>query len=421
VLTANGQFDSVRWSTNETTISINANQVGNYSVIAYKNGCSGTANVNVTGTIVSVNITGGNVICGGTSVALTANGQFDSLRWNTNATTTSINATQQGTYTVTAYKGGCFGTATFNVARVSIDYFLDKKSAAICNGDTATFILSAGDLGATAVDTFYFTQEGRFLISYQTPSCGLFTDSVVVVKETPPTAFSLGNDTAFCGDFVKVLSTGNQTTVWSTGVTAAQISVTQAGQYIATISNACGLVSDTIIITQNPSPNVALGNDTAFCDGEITLSVNAGLDVRNILWSTGAQSSSITISSIGTYAVKVTNTSGCSDSDAINITSNCANQIWLPNAFTPEGNGINDVFYVRGNPNNTVIERFVIFNRWGNKVFEASNILPDDKTKGWNGTFRNQSEQLEVYGYEVIAKFANGEKRTLKGNVTLLK
>lgn len=487
-----GQFDSVRWNIGSSTPEITISQPGTYSVTAYSNGCSGTASANV-GTInVTPTISGGDLLCGGTSVTLTTSGIFDSIRWNNNATTTSINVTQQGTYSVTAYSSGCSGLANFNVAQISIDYFLDKKTDTICTGDTAKFVLLAGDLIASPVDTFTFTQPGRYQISYNTPNCGLFIDSVVVVGKTinnptitgnlticsglstttldaganydsyswQPTAetaqtitvnnagtytvtvtkgncsasnsvivsavnplptFSLGNDTAFCGTINKVLSTGNQNTVWSNGTTASQINITEAGQYIATITNACGFVSDTIVISQNPTPNVNLGNDTAFCDGEITLAINSSQNVRNIIWSTGEQTATILVNSIGTYSVKVTNTSGCSDSDAITLSSNCANEIWLPNAFTPDGNGINDVFYVRGNPQNTVIERFVIYNRWGNKVFEASNILPDDKTKGWNGTYKNVVEQLEVYGYEVVAKFANGEKRTLKGNVTLLK
>ena len=100
---------------------------------------------------------------------------------------------------------------------------------------------------------------------------------------------------------------------------------------------------------------------------------------------------------------------------------NCSNELWIANAFTPNSDGVNDVFYIRGNPQNTTIERFIIYNRWGNKVFEATNILPDDATLGWNGTFKGEPAQFEVYGYEVVARFSDGQKKTLKGNVTLLK
>lgn len=491
ILTVNGQYDSVRWSTNETTNSISVSQVGNYSVTVFNKRCSGSANVDVTEGILNVSISGDNVLCGGTTGTLTAIGTFDSVRWSTNATTTSINITQSGTYSVTAYSNsnGCSGTASFEVARISIDYFLDKKLDSICTGDTAKFILSAGDLGSSPVDTFTFTQPGRYLVSYQTPSCGLFTDSVVVLGKSiskpaitgnlsicqqqsttldaganydsyawqpngestqtitasqPGTytvivkkgncsatnavtvvqaaslnPFSLGNDTVFCGSFSKVLSTGNQSTIWSTGVTAAQISVSQPGQVIATQSNNCNTVSDTIVISQNPIPSVFIGNDTAFCEGELLLS--APSEMNSYVWNNGATSQTITVSQEGTYSVKITDANNCSNSDSITISSNCLNDIWIPNAFSPNNDGVNDVFMVRGNPQNTTIEKMLVYNRWGNKVFEANNILPNDKTTGWNGTYKGADVPFEVYGYYVIARFKNGDKQILKGNVTLVK
>ena len=293
--------------------------------------------------------------CQGNSTTLTVAGaQFDSVRWNTGATTTSIQVTQQGTYSVTGYVNGCSGSTSVSVTQLNL-----------------------------------------------------------------PASFSLGNDTSFCGDFSKVLSTGNQQTQWSTSVTAAQITVTEAGTYIATISNDCGSVSDTIVISKNELPFVNLGNDTAFCKGQLVLT--APTELRSYVWSTGEQSQSISVSEAGTYSVTVTDVNGCNGSDEIVISSNCSNELWIANAFTPNSDGVNDVFYIRGNPQNTTIERFIIYNRWGNKVFEATNILPDDATLGWNGTFKGEPAQFEVYGYEVVARFSDGQKKTLKGNVTLLK
>ncbi len=293
--------------------------------------------------------------CQGSFTTLTVGGgQFDSVRWNTGATTASIQVSQQGTYSVTAYSKGCSGTT-----------------------------------------------------------------SVQVVSLPLPSGFSIGNDTAYCGNFTKVLSTGVQATQWNTNVTAAQITVTSAGTYIATISNNCGSVSDTIVILQNELPIVNIGNDTTICEGELIL--RAPEEMRSYVWSTGAQSNTITVSAEGVYSVKITDGNGCVATDSIIITSNCNKDLWLPNAFTPNKDGVNDVFYLRGNPRNTTIEKFVIYNRWGNKVFEANNILPDDKTKGWDGTYKSEPAQFEEYGYYIVARFSNGEKKTLKGNVTLLK
>lgn len=298
-------------------------------------------------------ITGPTEFCAGTSVTLTVSGEFDSVRWNTGANTNSIEVSQPNNYSVTAYRNGCSATA-----------------------------------------------------------------GQQVVQNNPPAAFSLGRDTAYCGSFTRILSTGNASTVWNTEQTGAQITVNEAGIYTATISNQCGSETAQIEIVQNEIPVISLGNDTAFCETNITLSVPEGLSA---VWNTGAQDNSIVVTEEGTYMVTVTNESGCQNSDTIIVSTNCKNDIWLPNAFTPNGDGVNDIFYVRGNPKNAEIEKMYIYSRWGNKVFEAENILPDDPSTGWNGQYKDQSAQVEVYGYQVVVRFKDGSRKTLKGNVTLLK
>lgn len=231
--------------------------------------------------------------------------------------------------------------------------------------------------------------------------------------------FSLGNDTAYCGEFSKVLSTGIQSTQWSTQQTGAQITVTEGGTYIATVSNECGSVSDTITITKFNLPIVNLGRDTAICDGQIQLQLQQ--EFETYLWSTGSQAPGITVTEEGIYFVLVTDEKGCKGSDTIQIANNCAAELFIPNAFSPNGDGVNDVFLVRGNSRNTIIEKMIIYNRWGNKVFEASNILPNDVSAGWDGKYKGTFAQNEVYGYYVVAKFSDGTQKVLKGNVTLLR
>lgn len=494
-LSVQGQFDSLRWSTGQTANSIDAIQAGPYSVTAYKNGCSGIANVNVTNTNVNISISGNTEVCNGNSVTLVANGTFDSIRWSNGVFGSQITVSTPGSYSATGYLNGCSNSATERVTECqSQDCNPDiVGNIPFCQGDS--IILDAGtgfnsytwNTGATS-QTIVVKGSGKFVVNVTGPNNCTGKDSVnavmnsipqvsisgnttfcndsqtdltantdadslrwstnettatISVSETqnysvtvykngcsnstsvqvssidPPSQFSLGNDTAFCGNFSKVLSTGNQSTVWSTGVTAAQITVTTPGTYTATITNDCGSATDEILISKNDLPVVNLGNDTAFCDGELLL--NAPVEMRSYLWSTGSQSPSITVTEEGTYSVKVTDENGCSNSDTIDISSNCFNDLWIPNAFTPNGDGVNDVFLVRGNPRNTTIERFVVYNRWGNKVFEANNILPSDVSAGWDGKYKGEYSPFEVYGYEVIARFTNGEKKTLKGNVTLLK
>lgn len=361
--------------------------------------------------------------CQGGFTTLTATGQFDSVRWNTNETTNTIIVTQQGTYTVTAYSNGCSGTASVDVSVIDVAADI-SGNLSFCSGSQTTLDAGQGfdayswQPNGEQTQTITTSEPGKFVVSVIKDDC-IAKDSVVVSELQLPATISLGNDTTFCGDFTKVLSTGIQSTQWNTDESGSQITVSAAGIYIATVSNACGSVSDTVDIVKNALPVINLGNDTTFCLGELQLSVPG--QFRSILWSTGAETSSVIVSNEGTYNVSVSDQNGCFGSDTILISSDCDIDLFIPNAFTPNGDGVNDIFLVRGNAQTTSIDQMIVYNRWGNKVFEAKNILPNDLTAGWDGKYKGALAQEDAYGYYVVAKFTDGTQKIVKGNVTLLR
>jgi gliding motility-associated-like protein len=88
--------------------------------------------------------------------------------------------------------------------------------------------------------------------------------------------------------------------------------------------------------------------------------------------------------------------------------------IYIPNAFSPNGDNENDVLYVRGELIASMI--FRIFDRWGEMVFESR-----ERNLGWDGTFRGRKLDPDVYDYYLEAECIDGENSIIKGNVTLLK
>ena len=88
--------------------------------------------------------------------------------------------------------------------------------------------------------------------------------------------------------------------------------------------------------------------------------------------------------------------------------------IGLPTAFSPNGDGENDILYVRGAAIRTLDLK--IFNRWGQLVFETTS-----KEKGWDGTFNGQPQPIEAYAYVLNATFIDGTTKLMKGNITLLR
>lgn len=119
-----------------------------------------------------------------------------------------------------------------------------------------------------------------------------------------------------------------------------------------------------------------------------------------------------------TYTVTISNEEGCraeNDVTVIVINPDCIEPfVFLPTAFSPNGDGENDMLFVRGNNIESIT--FAIYNRWGQKVFETN-----DKNIGWAGTFKNEFLPPGVYGYYLKAKCFNGQDYFKKGNVTLVR
>jgi gliding motility-associated-like protein len=122
-----------------------------------------------------------------------------------------------------------------------------------------------------------------------------------------------------------------------------------------------------------------------------------------------------------TYYATVTNEFGCVGTDSMNIKTFCLNtQVFIPNAFSPDGDGVNDVFMVRGK-GVAQVRSFRIFSRWGELVFEKTNFQPNDPAFGWDGRVRGKTGPSEVYVYIADVICENDLINTYKGNVTLLK
>ena len=119
---------------------------------------------------------------------------------------------------------------------------------------------------------------------------------------------------------------------------------------------------------------------------------------------------------LGTYNVclTATNSNGCSDVYCRTVESEADGVVDIPTAFTPNGDGINDVLYVKGFGIQNM--QLLIFNRWGELVFQTQ-----DYKIGWDGTYHGKLQEMEVYVYSLTGNFADGVLFEKKGNITLLR
>jgi gliding motility-associated-like protein len=114
-----------------------------------------------------------------------------------------------------------------------------------------------------------------------------------------------------------------------------------------------------------------------------------------------------------TYTLTVTSDSGCTSTTSVTIDVSCGT-VFVPDAFSPNGDGQNDYLYVRGDC--IKIMNFKVFDRWGNKVFETT-----DKSIPWDGTFKGQPMNTATFVYYLDATTYDGNTITKKGNVALIR
>ena len=188
---------------------------------------------------------------------------------------------------------------------------------------------------------------------------------------------------------------------------------TTSGTYVDTLIAANGCDSMMIVqlnVVSKPAPD--LGVDRNLCAGD-SLILNPG-QFNDYLWQDGSIQNSLIVNRSGLYSVVVTNNCGSAGDEVLIKDGNC--KIHFPSGFTPNNDGQNDYFRILG-ANNLKDYHLVIYNRWGQRVFESF-----DFTKGWNGNFKGQSQSSATFVWVCEFKESGRESKTkLKGTVTLIR
>lgn len=122
-----------------------------------------------------------------------------------------------------------------------------------------------------------------------------------------------------------------------------------------------------------------------------------------------------------TFKVVVQDTDGCIQEDFVTIYVDKKQDVFVPMAFSPNDDGINDVFMIYAGQKVRKVKKFSIFNRWGEMLFNKENFQPNDNNYGWDGNRNGQAMNAGVYIYAVEVEMINGETAILSGDVTLLR
>ena len=374
-LTASSGTDYL-WSTGDTTQSISVNNPGAYSVtVTNSNGCSNSATQTVS-LMEHPIISGNNHICSGQSATLNANGS-GSYAWSTGASTASITVSTPGNYMVTVtLPNGCSSSATVNVSVGTTPTPTILGNTTFCQGEATTLTANGGVSyvwnNASTGNSISVSQSGVYTVT-ATNAEGCSATASITATVNPLPNVNINGNNSFCqGDNITLTATGASTYVWNNTSTNTAITVSSAGTYTVTgtDANGCSNIA-TKTVSVNPTYNVPLTHsicqgesynfygqslttagtythtlqtvngcdsvltlslsvkalptptitgNTSLCEGETTtLTANGGVSYA---WSNAATANSINVSQSGIYIVTATNAEGCSAPANVTVTVN---------------------------------------------------------------------------------------------------
>ena len=122
-----------------------------------------------------------------------------------------------------------------------------------------------------------------------------------------------------------------------------------------------------------------------------------------------------------TYTILLFNENGCSAESKVSVLVRPQYEVYVPNAFSPNGDGINDSFMLQSDDNVKQVRRMAIFERWGGLVFSAENFQPNDINVGWDGKWRNEPAPQGMYVWVAEVEFLDGKVRVFEGSVGLFR
>jgi gliding motility-associated-like protein len=359
---------------------------------------------------------------------------------------------QDGVYSATMHvtnSSGCVTSQTKQVIIHPVPLVNAGKNTAVCEKNTATLEATGADLYTWSPATSLSctncaapVASPDSTITYQVKGETIFgctsTNSVIITVKHPFKMEVGSGDTLCKGESFHLLAKNAELYDWtpSTGLDnshgktpLAHPQQTTLYQVIGYDSIGCYYDTGFVKITVYPFPTVDAGADKTIAVGSsVELGAKVSADATVIKWEPSVGLSCINCTNpvanpkqTTSYSLIAINEGGCVNKDELTVFVVCNNgNIFLPNTFSPNGNGMNDVFYPRGTGLYS-IRSMRIFNRWGEPVFEANNFKANDASKGWNGTFKSKPAPNDVYVYFVEVICENNSVLTYSGNIALIR
>ncbi|HRP40459.1 MAG TPA: gliding motility-associated C-terminal domain-containing protein [Chitinophagales bacterium] len=441
------QFVQKVWNTMATTDSLSVNQSGGYFFMAVDaQGCiwrSDTAQVNISTTPLPITISADGPIsfCQGGSVNLSTDSTFQTYSWSNAASQQTINVTASGTFNVTTTDANnCEGLSndivvtayplpTINLVKQTDQQCFNLPDASItvdaANGTPAyTFTWSSSQTGASISQLVPGTYDVTVVDNNQCRDSQSYT--IVAAPAFSATIDSIKNVTCFGGKDGKLVATGvggtpGYTYLWNTNSQIATLSKLKAGSYAVTVFDSRSCTATAQANVTEPDEIVALPPDTTLVKvgRQINLTVDVTPASNNYTYEWRPQKGlscydcpnpvASPIKSID-YTFIVRDANGCGDTIFIPFTVLADKTIYIPNFFTPNGDGNNDFWCLFSD--GVVSIDLKVFNRWGEQVFSATDLK-----SCWDGYYRGEKVDPGMYAYVVRISYIDETWTQREGSV----
>ena len=292
------------------------------------------------------------------------------------------------------------------------------NSTTLNGGGASTYIWTGGVTNGVAFNptgTTTYTVTG-------TSAIGCTNTAVQTITVNTLPTLTINTPTACMGASALFTASGASSYTWSptTGLSSSTGSVVTGNPNSTTVysvsgtNNGCiGTVTGTFMVVPLPSVGLTASSNTVLNMESVSITASGG---GTYVWSTGETSATINLNPQQTtaYCATVTSAAGCKNSDCINITVMETSTIYVPNVFTPNGDGVNDVYFLMST--NITSFNLNIFNRWGQLIFNSNQ-----PSKGWDGTYGGKEVPDGVYIYIIDAKGIDDVIYKKTGHVTVMR
>jgi gliding motility-associated-like protein len=432
LLNARKGFGSYLWQNGSTDSVFRVTAPGKY-YIKVTNACGGELSDTV---VISAHVPAAfsagidRTLCKNDSVTIAASPGFTNYQWTTlgsaiqnshNATIKVSPQTSTNFYVTAEESPNCIVQDTVKVTVLAVPEIKLGADTSFCSGQKVMFDAGFGfqhynwSNGDTTRQITVGAAGIYKVVAVTAEKCSA-ADTITVKEVYANPVVTLGTDSTLCFGAQRRLDAGNFSSyLWNTGAVTRVLDVKDTGYYVVVVADIHSCVDTGSVHISHlvlPPANF-LPADTSICNYQ-ELTITPLRSFERYHWSTGVNNRFISTNKAGQYWLQVTDKNNCMGSDSIYLSEKqCMQGLYVPNAFTPNGDRVNNVFRPLLFGNIEYYE-FSVFNRFGQKIFTSK-----DQLSGWDGTYnllpQNPGAFVWVCGYKLV-----GEKTEVKKGTFLL-